>query len=177
MSTPFVFIDRDDTLIYDIPYLDNPDRVELTPGAGVALKALREAGFRVALVTNQSGVHRGFFTMATLARIHARIQEHLAADGAALDAIYLCPHTPEENCDCRKPKTGLLRQACAEHDVDLRHSVLVGDLPKDMEMGRAFGLRTVQIQLAGRGKVSCGADFEAATLPDALPFLLGILRE
>ena len=168
---PFIFIDRDDTLIYDHPYLNTPDGVELTPGAGTALRELRQSGFRIIMVTNQSGIGRGLVTLPQLESVHARLREMLRQQGAELDAIYFCPHRPEDGCDCRKPATGMLRQASRDFAVDVACSAMVGDRIGDIKMGRAFGLTTVQIRLPGSSQPDHGADLCVATLPEAVPFL------
>ncbi len=176
MSSPFVFLDRDDTLIYDHPYLRDPAGVELTPGAGAALKTLQDAGFRLAVVTNQSGIARGLIKPEELERIHAHLRELLRSEGVELAGIFVCPHGPWEECDCRKPRTGMLEQACAQFEVDLARSAMVGDRAGDIEMGRNFGLTTVQIRLDPERMPDCGADFTAASIPEAVPFLLKLLR-
>lgn len=173
---PAIFIDRDDTLIRNIPYLSDPSKVELTPGAGPTLAALAKAGFLLILVTNQSGIGRGFFTVRELNAVHARLKELLKASGVVLDGIYYCPHSPTQECNCRKPKTGMLEQACAEHRIDLARSIMVGDSQQDIEMGKAFGLRTVQLRLAGLDKGDFGADLLVSTLPEMLDFARAILQ-
>ena len=175
MSLPFLFFDRDDTLIFDVPYLREPARVILTPGAASALKTLREAGFHLVLVTNQSGLARGKVTQRELDDVHTRLCGLLAAEGAWLDRIYYCPHGPWEHCECRKPATGMLRQACQDFAVDLSRSAVIGDKPSDMEMGRAFGLATIQLRLPGLDKEDAGADFTAHSLPETIPFLRKLL--
>ncbi|MBR0459380.1 MAG: HAD family hydrolase [Victivallales bacterium] len=176
MSSPFLFLDRDDTLIYDHPYLRDPAGVELTPGAGRALKVLQDAGFQLALVTNQSGIARGLVKPEELECVHARLRELLREEGVVLAGIFLCPHGPWEECDCRKPRTGMLRQACAQFEVDLTRSAMIGDRAGDIEMGRAFGLTTVQIRLNPEKTPDCGADVSFASLAEAVPFLLKLLR-
>jgi len=149
-----VFVDRDDTLVRDVPYCARPEDLHLFPGAAAAVRRLNEAGYLVVLVTNQSGVGRGYFTEETLGRIHDKLRADLAAEGARLDAIYYCPHRPDEGCRCRKPALGLLERAVAEWNIDLRSSYVVGDGENDMALGRAAGCRTVQ--------VTAGRDFSRA---------------
>jgi len=170
---PFVFIDRDDTLIYDVPYLSDPARVQLTPGAPDALRRLWSNGFKIALVTNQSGVGRGLFTIEQLAHVQLRLMEILAEQGCGLDAVYICPHAPDQHCNCRKPATGMLEQACREHDIDLSQSVFVGDGAGDIACGKAFGIKTVQLRLPGKNKPEYGADFLATSLPEAAEWIVG----
>ncbi len=172
---PFVFIDRDDTIIYDVPYLSDPSLVALTPGAAEALAEFRKIGFVIVLISNQSGIGRGYFTEEQLKKVNDRMLELLGAGGATLDAIYYCPHRPEENCNCRKPKTGMLEQACHDFDVDKAHSVMIGDLKGDINMGKSFGIKTIQIMLPDKNKQDAQADFKAATLSECIPFLKQIL--
>lgn len=172
---PFVFIDRDGTLIYNIPYLKSPAGVELTPGAGPALRKLADAGFKIALVTNQSGIGRGLFTREELDRVNDRLRQLLDEFGAKIDAIYICPHAPDAGCDCRKPHTGLLKAACRDFDVDRQRSVMLGDSDKDILLGKNFGLKTVQIRLNGTNADDFHADYLAESIPDALPFILSLL--
>ena len=172
---PFVFIDRDDTIIYDIPYLDEPSLVKLTPGAAEGLAEFRRLGFCIVVISNQSGVGRGYFTKERLKQVNDRMEELLAEGGASIDAIYYCPHKPDDNCNCRKPKTGMLEQACRDFDVDKAHSVMIGDLKPDIDMGKSFGLKTIQIMLTGKDKKDAFADCTVATLPECTPFLKKIL--
>lgn len=171
MSIPFIFIDRDDTIIHDIPYLGDPALVQLTPGAGRALKAFAEAGFKIALVTNQSGIGRGLITLGDMHRVNARMMELLAVDGARIDDVFYCPHCPGDNCNCRKPATGMLQQACKKYDVDIPRSFLIGDSKGDILMGKAFGIKTIQIQLPGKNKPELNAHITVPTLPDVLNYI------
>ena len=168
MIRPAIFIDRDGTLIYNVPYLSDPQKVVLTPGAGPTLAALAKAGFLIILVTNQSGIGRGFFTIRELDAVHERMKELLNSSGVVLDGIDYCPHAPDQDCNCRKPKTGMLEQACKEHQIDLARSFMVGDSRQDIEMGKTFGLRTVQVRLKGVENEDFGADLLVASLPEML---------
>ncbi|MDE3129210.1 MAG: HAD-IIIA family hydrolase [Gemmatimonadota bacterium] len=135
------FVDRDGTLMHDFHFTDSPADVVLIPGAGRALGRLNAAGIPVILVTNQSGIARGFFTMADYERVNARLETLLEADGGRLDATYVCPHHPDFSgpCACRKPGTLLFEQAAAAHDLDLAASLYVGDRFRDIEPGLALG--------------------------------------
>lgn len=134
-----VFFDRDGTLIREREYLSDPEGVELLPGAAAAVRIARRAGFAPILATNQSGVGRGLFSEDAVGAVHARLAELLAAEGARLDAVYVCPHAPEAGCDCRKPAPGLLARAAAERGLDLRRSFVVGDKEADLALARAAG--------------------------------------
>lgn len=149
-----VFIDRDDTIAKDVPYCPLPEKLVLFDGVGRSIKRLNDAGFLVLVVTNQSGVGRGFFTEETLRSIHHKMEQDLAKDGAWLDAIYHCPHLPEEGCECRKPGIGMVLQALEEFDIDLASSYVVGDSDREMELARRVGAKGIQ--------VSEGLDFNRA---------------
>lgn len=155
--SPAVFLDRDGTLNREVEYLDHPDRLELIAGAGRAVAALNRAGFKVVVVTNQSGLARGLFNFKDLDLIHERLRELLAQEGARLDGIYFCPHHPEGSlpdlaraCDCRKPASGLYEQAAADLKIDLARSVWVGDRQRDFQAAEKFGGRSVLV-LTGYG--------------------------
>jgi histidinol-phosphate phosphatase family protein len=136
---PAVFLDRDGTVIADREYLASPEGVALLPGAGEAVARLNRAGLPVVLVTNQSGIGRGYFSAADYHAVHGRLVEALAAEGARLDAVYHCPHAPEEACDCRKPGPGMFERAARELGLDLAASFYVGDRLRDVEAGLALG--------------------------------------
>lgn len=138
-----VFVDRDGTLVRNVPYNRDPGSVELEPNAARALRCLRTAGFLPVLVTNQSGIARGLCTATEVEAVNARVQELLRAAGVELQAVYVCPHHPDFTgaCDCRKPAPGLLLQAERELRLDLAASVLVGDSVGDLEAARRAGVR------------------------------------
>ena len=174
---PFVFLDRDGTLIVERDYLSDPEQVELTPGAAAALRRLHEANFGVALITNQSGVGRGYFPLEQVALIHERIQRLLAIDGAALDAIYVCPHHPDENCACRKPGIELIERASRDYAIDRGGSFFIGDKESDIRCGERAGLRTILVR-TGYGasiepEIGPIATAVAANLAGAVDFILG----
>ncbi len=145
---PAVFLDRDGTLIEDRHYLSDPEGVVLLPGAGEAVARLNRAGLLLLLVTNQSGIGRGYFTEEAFAAVQARLAERLADRGARLDAVYHCPHAPDVDppCDCRKPSTGLFVRAAREHGVDLRRSFLIGDRSRDVEPARELGATGILVR-------------------------------
>ena len=138
-----VFLDRDGTLNEDPGYLGSAADLKLLPGVGAALARLKAAGARLVVVTNQSGVARGLFTLKDLEAIHARLEGLLERDDAALDAIYFCPHHPDDRCRCRKPARGMVDRAVAELQVDLRRSYLVGDHAKDIQLAKSVGARAI----------------------------------
>ncbi|TBR19176.1 HAD family hydrolase [bacterium] len=150
---PAVFLDRDGTLNPDRPgwYLTHPKQMRVYKRAPAALKLLRAAGFRLVVVTNQSGLGRGYLDEPTLGRIHAKLRRLLAAGGARLDGIYYCPHHPDVRCSCRKPLAALARKAVRELGLTLEGSVVIGDKPADMGLARALGVPGVLV-LTGHGR-------------------------
>ena len=148
-----VFLDRDGTLIEEVGYLDRPERVELFPWSVDAIRALNRAGVRVVMLSNQSGVARGFFDEATVDRVHARIAELLQGGGAVIDAYYYCPHHPDGKvaayarvCDCRKPARGLVDRAARELGVEPQRSFIVGDRWLDVALAQTVGARGILVR-------------------------------
>ena len=141
-----VLLDRDGTIAVEKHYVSDPNELELIPGAGDAIRRLGEHGLLVAVVTNQSAIGRGYFDAMRLEQIHARLLELLAAEGAVVHGVYVCPHAPNEGCDCRKPNTGLLRKAASELSFDLSNAFMVGDKAADIEAGRRSGATTILVK-------------------------------
>ena len=191
------FVDRDGVLIRDVHHLRAASQIEILPGVPESLGRLRDAGWAVVVVTNQSAVARGLVTEDGLREIHGVLEAQLESRGAALDAIYYCPHHPEAAvaayrvvCDCRKPQPGLLLQAAADLGIDLRASVMVGDAASDVEAGRRAGCRTVLIRagaapaagrdsretgrrdVADRDATGVSTDHVAVDLPSAVDWIL-----
>jgi histidinol-phosphate phosphatase family protein len=156
-----VFLDRDGTIAHEVGYVNHPDRFRLFSFAPRAVRLLNEAGLRVFVVTNQSGVARGYFGEDVLRAVHDRLRAGLARGGASLEEIYYCPHLPSISgeCECRKPRPGMLRRAEKEFGVDLAGSWVVGDMITDTEMGRAVGARTVLVKTGyGLGQLTYQRD-------------------
>jgi D-sedoheptulose 7-phosphate isomerase len=149
-----VFVDRDDTIARDVPYCPTPEQLVLFPGVGMAIRKLNQAGFLVIVVTNQSGVGRGYFSEEGLRLIHEKMERDLAREGARLDAIYHCPHLPEEGCGCRKPAVGMVLRAMRDFAIDLSSSYVIGDSEREMELARRIGAEGI--------KVGEGLDFSGA---------------
>jgi D-glycero-D-manno-heptose 1,7-bisphosphate phosphatase len=148
-----VFLDRDGTLIDEVGYLDRPERVRLYPWSIAAIRALNRSGIRTVMVTNQSGIARGFFDEALVDRVHRHIAHLLEAGGAYLDAYYYCPHHPDGKvasyaraCDCRKPGRGLIDRAVEEFGVDPRQSFTVGDRWLDVALAQLVGARGILVR-------------------------------
>ncbi len=146
-----VFIDKDGTLVEDLPYNVDPARVRFTPHATQGLRLLAAEGFLLVVVTNQPGLARGLFTRAEFARLQVALAAMLRAEGVALADFYACPHAPAPGpvpaCLCRKPAPGLLHQAARAHRIDLARSWMVGDILDDVEAGRRAGCRTVMLDV------------------------------
>jgi len=154
-----LFLDRDGTLIDEFGYLADPDGVRLFPGVGECLGRLAGHSIPQILITNQSGVARGLFSEATLAQVHARLQELLHETGPGLTDIYYCPHHPElgeapyrVECTCRKPAPGMYLKAAREWNLDLARSVAVGDTERDLEAAHRAGVGTRILVLTGKGQ-------------------------
>lgn len=148
---PVVFLDRDGTINEEKIYLSSPDDLRLIPGAAQAIKRLNQAGWAVVLITNQSGIGRGYFSLETLEAIHQRLEDELAEVGAHLDGVYVCPHCPDDGCACRKPATLLFEQAIRDLDLDPHQAVAIGDKASDLEPGHRLGYRTILV-LTGHGQ-------------------------
>jgi D-glycero-D-manno-heptose 1,7-bisphosphate phosphatase len=167
-----VFVDRDGTLIAEKNYLSRPEDVSVFPGAGAALKRLQDAGFRLVLVSNQSGVGRGYFTMSAVDAVHARIGEELARDGARLDAVYVAPEAPDQPSRGRKPSPQFLFDARERLQLDLAGSYMVGDKLSDLECGWNAGVRKSILVRTGYGAAleqENPAALNAAAIVDYLP--------
>jgi D-glycero-D-manno-heptose 1,7-bisphosphate phosphatase len=153
-----VFIDRDGTLTEEVGYVNHPSRLRLLPRSAQAIRRLNEAGVAAVVVTNQAGIARGYFSEDVLHAVNDALVSQLKDAGAHLDGIYVCPHHPQEgeppfraDCDCRKPKPGLLVRAAAELTLDLRGSTMVGDKASDLVPARTVGARGVLV-LTGYGR-------------------------
>ncbi len=153
-----VFLDRDGTINREAGYVDHPDRFELLPKVGPAVSRLNQAGLSVVVVSNQSGVGRGLFSLECLNDVDMKMKELLARDGASLDGIYYCLHHPEAKvskyrkiCECRKPNPGLLQKASNDLNLDPTRSFMVGDKALDLKAGWALGTRSILI-LSGHGE-------------------------
>jgi D,D-heptose 1,7-bisphosphate phosphatase len=153
MSNRAIFLDKDGTLLEDVPYNVDPGRMRLTAGAAEGLGRLHRLGYRLLVISNQSGVARGYFPEEALVAVEARLRELLDAVGVPLAGFYYCPHHPKGSvaayavaCACRKPQPGLIRRAAAAHAIDLGQSWFIGDILDDVEAGRRAGCRTVLLE-------------------------------
>ena len=152
-----VFLDRDGTIVEDPGFLHEPEKVTLLPGAAEAIRRLNEAGYRVVIVTNQSGIARGRYTVADYEAVQRRLGELLAAKGARIDAAYFCPHHPllSGPCECRKPGLKLFRDAQAAFDIDFSRSWWVGDRLSDVQPARLLGGEGILVA-TGEGNLQQG---------------------
>jgi len=153
-----VFLDRDGTVAEEVGYVNHASRVRLLPGSAAAIRRIREAGLLAVVVTNQSGVARDYFEEALVHQAHQRLRDLLSEEGAALDAIYYCPHHPREGmppyrqeCDCRKPRPGMLLRAARDLGIHLPGSYMVGDGVVDVGAGHGAGTTTILV-LTGYGR-------------------------
>ncbi len=187
-----VFLDRDGTINEQMGYINHITRFHLLPDAARAIAALNREGIPVIVVTNQSGLARGYFPPELLDAVHAKMTRELAEQGAHVDGIYICPHHPEakeqeyrKDCDCRKPKTGLLEQAAEDFDIDLQRSFVVGDRWSDIRCGAAVGAAPILVLTGyGRGdaqyigpKQSVQPAYVAENLFAAVQWILGRLKD
>ena len=147
MHSRAVFLDKDGTLVQDVPYNVEPGLIRPVDGAWESLRLLQATGFQLIVVSNQSGIARGYFTEEDLLAVEGWLRATFEAAGASLTAFYYCPHIhkSEDNCHCRKPKPGMLYRAAQEHDIDLASSWMIGDILDDIEAGNRAGCRTVLI--------------------------------
>ena len=141
-----VFVDRDGVINQErSDYVKSISELEIYPNVAKNIKLLKDAGFLVIVITNQSAVNRGIVTHEMINQIHNSIQDHLKKYGTFLDGFYYCPHTPDENCNCRKPKPGLLQKAILELNIDLNSSWMIGDSDSDIEAADSVGCKAIKI--------------------------------
>jgi D-glycero-D-manno-heptose 1,7-bisphosphate phosphatase len=171
MTGRFVLLDRDGTINVEREYLSDPAGVVLLPNAAAGLRRLRALGFGLIVISNQSGVARGYFKAADVDAVNARLAALLRAEDVVLDGIYICPHAPDAGCACRKPAPGLVLEAARQHGFDPRLAIMIGDKALDIETGRRVGARTVLVRTGyGRAVEAQGEprpDYVADDLLDA----------
>jgi len=179
-----VFLDRDGTIIEDTGYISTPAQIKFIPGSIAAIKKLNQAGYKVIVITNQSGVARGLFSEDMLQTIDKVVHRQILNGHAQVDGFYYCPHHPEhgvypykQKCDCRKPEIGLIKKAVKEHQIELDGSWLVGDHSCDIAAGQKAGVQTVFV-LTGHGakereNLPAKPGHTAADLAAAVKYILG----
>lgn len=165
--SPAVFVDRDGTIMQDADYCSEPKQVKILPGIPEALKRLKSKGFKLIIITNQSGIGRGLFSLEQYRAVEAEVLHQLG--NRLIDATYFCPDVPGQPSKCRKPAPGMIAEATREHRIDLARSFLIGDKEVDAECGRNAGVRTIRVK-TGRQRDTAGSkadwiaeDFRAAT--------------
>ncbi len=157
----------------DADYCDDPAKVEVFQGAADALRQLKDRGFKIVVITNQSGIGRGYMTEDDYRAVEREFESQLGSD--LVDATYFCPHSPDESCDCRKPAPGMLRQAAEEHQIDLTKSYFVGDKDSDIECGKRAGTKTILVETGYGG--SADHDRPDAVAPDLTAAAAYILKQ
>ncbi len=185
-----IFLDRDGTINEELEFISDPENVVLIPGSVDAIREANRLGLKVFVITNQSGIARGLIKEEDLVRVHNKLVKLLNAENAHLDAIYFCPHHPDYGeppyrtlCDCRKPNTGMLKQAEAEFNIDLKKSFIIGDKIIDIQMAHAVGAKSILV-LTGYGKnqieiiksQNIYVDYIAENLHDAMQFLKKLIN-
>ncbi|KAF0132875.1 MAG: D-glycero-D-manno-heptose 1 7-bisphosphate phosphatase [Candidatus Saganbacteria bacterium] len=173
-----VFLDKDGTINDSLGYLGHYKELNLLPHSAEAIKLLNEAGYKTIVISNQSGIARGYFSEDMVQAIDKTLQKYLLNQGAFIDAFYYCPHHPEKNCDCRKPNIELINKAVKRFDIDIKSSFFIGDNTTDMMAGKKAGLKTIFV-LTGHGKkkldevkASHNPDYIADHLLEAVKWIL-----
>lgn len=158
MKKGAIFLDRDGTINEEMGYINHPDRFVVFPYVSESIRIFNDIGFKVIIVTNQSGVARGYFPESLVIELHKSLQSQMKEKGAKIDAIYYCPHHPEEgkgkyknDCTCRKPKPGMILKAAKEHNLDLNNSYMVGDRYKDILFAQNMKIKSCFV-LTGYGR-------------------------
>lgn len=172
----FVFLDRDGTLVRDLGYTHRIEDYQLLPGVGSGLRRILAAGYRLAVITNQSGIGRGYYSAEQYRAFQAHLVEDLARQGVPIEASYFCPHHPDAECACRKPRPALLHRAERELGADLARSWVIGDSAVDVELAQRGGCRGAVLVLTGSGYASSEAPPEvprAASFEEAAGIVLG----
>jgi histidinol-phosphate phosphatase family protein len=168
-----VFLDRDGTVNKEVHYLTDPERLELLPKVAEAIAMLNKADFKVIIVTNQSAIARKLLNAKRLEEIHERLSRLLEDSGARIDKVYYCSHHPDDNCDCRKPKVGMLIRASTDFCLDLRKCFMVGDRKLDIETGKRAGCTSILIPGPDTEPgVDIYADYVANDLCEAADFII-----
>ncbi len=178
-----VFMDRDGTINEEVSFLNRMEQLKLYPQTYEAIRLINAAGMKAIVVTNQSGIARGYFTEDFVRRVHDRINEFLEAEGARIDGFYVCPHHPihgqgiyKQDCDCRKPKPGMLLQAAREMNIDLARSYMVGDMLRDVQTGKNAGAKGILV-CTGYGSNIVRTDMPAFIADDILEAVRWILED
>lgn len=178
MKKRFIVLDRDGTIIIDKDHLIEISEVELIPGAAKAIKKLKELDLGIIVISNQTVVGNRLISLKGLESIHKRMLDLLSQEGAVIDGIYFCPHKKEDNCSCRKPKSGLIEQALADHHFDPEECFVIGDNKGDIELGKNIGATTILVRTGyGRQteKEKISPDYVVDNLEAALPIISSLI--
>lgn len=175
-----MFLDRDGTISEEVGYLNHISRFRMLTGVAAAIRKLNDAQLPVVVVTNQSGVGRGYFPEALVGEVHKQMIAELAGEGARLDGVYYCPHVSADECSCRKPKTGMLEKGAVDLKLDLKKSFVVGDRGGDVAMAYRAGCKSILVRTGfGEGELAWHAakwphqpDFVAKDLAEAVEWIL-----
>ncbi len=175
----YVLLDRDGTITKDKVYQKDPSLTEFFPNSIEGLKKLADAGFGLVMITNQSGIARGLLSVEDLTRVNGGISETLRRHGAALDGVYYCPHHPDDNCRCRKPKPGMAETAAQELGFDLHDAIMIGDRPCDIALGKAIGGKAILVRTGGGKETEAAGevkpDYIADDLLDAAKWIIATM--
>jgi D-glycero-D-manno-heptose 1,7-bisphosphate phosphatase len=169
-STPAVFLDRDGTIMRDVNYCGDPAQVEIFPGVREALRRLKAAEFKIIIITNQSGIGRGYFTEAEYRAVENEVGRQVGPE--LIDATYFCPDLPDSGSQRRKPEPEMVFEAQRDHQLDLARSFFIGDKAIDAECGRRAGTRTILVQTGQEPNETAAADWVARDLPAAADIIL-----
>ncbi|HWN24100.1 MAG TPA: HAD family hydrolase [Candidatus Sulfotelmatobacter sp.] len=173
---PAVFVDRDGTIMQDADYCSDPKQVQIFPGVPEALGGLKAAGFKLIIITNQSGIGRGLITMEQYCAVEEKVLRELGSD--LIEATYFCPDVPDQHSSCRKPAPGMILQASREHQIDRSRSFFIGDKEIDAECGRNAGTRTIRVQTGfDRDTSGTVADWVARDLAAAAKIIVDLANE
>ncbi|MCK4946782.1 MAG: D-glycero-beta-D-manno-heptose 1,7-bisphosphate 7-phosphatase [Candidatus Aureabacteria bacterium] len=174
-SAKAVFFDRDGTLNPDPGYINEPNKFEFYKGAKEALKNIYDIGYKIFVITNQSGVGRGLVKEDVLEEIHQKLVRELEAEGVEVAGVYYCPHHPGEKCNCRKPSPEMVRIAVREHGIDVARSFFIGDKRSDIETGKRAGCKTILVKTGEEGDNSkvedCYPDYVISNIEEAVEIL------
>jgi len=158
-----IFFDRDDTLIHDSNYMHKVEQIHYVDDVFKTLKTAQDKGYKLFIVSNQSGIGRGYFTKEDTLIFHQKMKDDFQDHGVNIEDIVFCPHAPSENCDCRKPKPKLLLDLCHEYSIDPNQSFMVGDKKSDIQAGHNAGMKSIGI--------NCESELKVSKLEEILPFL------
>lgn len=168
MTSPLIILDRDGVINYDSDYyIKSPDEWLPIPGSLIAIAQLNRAGYRVVIATNQSGVARGLYDLEMLSQIHEKLIYELASVGGCIEEIFFCPHHPDENCGCRKPKLGMFKQIQEKYQADLSDTFFIGDTLTDIQVAKAVPCKPILV-LSGKGQQALMMHPELAAVPHFL---------